>query len=183
MLLKSAESCLLVVDVQEKLIPAIHQHELLIKHCQWLMRVAQKMSVPVLISEQYPKGLGSTVPSLKAIFPHPSMIEKLHFSCTEDEHCARTIAETNRQQIVVIGIEAHVCVMQTAFGLLELDYDVFVIADCVSSRDPQDKTLALQRMQSAGIQILSREMVLFEWLHQSGTDLFRAMSKEFLRGV
>lgn len=181
MLLKQDQSCLLVVDIQEKLIPAIHDHQQLLNQCAWLMRVAQRMNIPVLISEQYPQGLGSTAAILKAAAPSAPVMTKLHFSCSDNPSCASQITDLKRQQIVLIGIEAHVCVLQSAFGLLEMGLDVFVAADCISSRNPDDKALALQRMRAVGVSIISREMALFEWLHQSGTDEFRMMSREFLK--
>lgn len=181
MLITSQKSCLLLVDVQEKLMPFIYEHEKIKENCSWLLRAAKKLSIPTLVSEQYPKGIGHTIPELKQLVIGDPTAEKLHFSCAEDQSCLTLINNTKREQIVVIGIEAHVCVMQTAIGLQEQNKQVFVVADCIGSRNPNDKQLAIDRMRHNGIEIVSKEMVLFEWLHQSGTDLFREVSKEFLR--
>lgn len=181
MLLDAAQSCLLLIDVQEKFIPALQNAEETVKNCRWLIQVAQRLNVPVVASEQYPKGLGHTVAELRELFTDEQLMTKLHFSCTADPSCIAKINAIQRQQIVLIGIESHVCVLQTAIGLRQLGKEVFVVADAVTSRNLYDKKMALKRMRSEGVQIITKEMALFEWLHQSGTDLFKQMSKEFLR--
>lgn len=181
MLLSRKNSMLLLVDVQEKLISKIINHEQLVKNCKWLMEIAKRLHVPVLVSEQYPKGLGPTVPTLRELVSNDQVMEKLHFSCAADNGCVKRIDELHRSQIVIIGIEAHVCVLQTAIDLHEQGKQVFVVADAVSSRSDSDKKLALKRLRSLGIQIISKEMAVFEWLHQSGTPEFKQISQEFLR--
>ncbi len=108
-------------------------------------------------------------------------MEKTHFSCAAELECMRRIDALGRDQIVMIGAEAHVCVLQTALDLRAVCKDVYLVADGVSSRSPRDVELALERMRAAGVRIVSREMVAFEWLHQAGTDRFREISREFLR--
>lgn len=182
MLLNAKDSCLILVDVQEKLIPFIYQHEKLIANCRWMMQAAERLQVPVIISEQYPKGLGLTVKSLRELVSNQNyFMEKIHFSCAADAACLAKINTLARRQIVLIGIEAHVCVLQTALGLKNAGKEVFVVADAVNSRQPQDAELALARMRAAGISIISKEMALFEWLEKAGTELFKQLSKEFLR--
>lgn len=182
MLLDAKNSCLLVVDVQEKLIPFIHESERLIANCLWMMRVAQKLKIPILISEQYPKGLGLTVHQLRDLVTDKKFfMEKLHFSCTEDTKCLSKIRSLKRKQIVLIGIETHVCVLQTAIGLKEKGKEVFVVADAVGNRHPYDAELALARMREFGVQIISKEMALFEWMHRAGTEMFKQLNREFLR--
>ncbi len=180
-LLAAEKSCLLLVDVQEKLTPALFQHEQLVQNCRWMVQVANKMQIPMLVSEQYPQGLGPTIPELKELFTPDQVASKLHFSCAADAGCLAKINALKREQIVIVGIETHVCVLQTAIELQEMGKQVFLVADAVSSRSERDKELALKRMRQAGIQIVSKEMVLFEWLRKSGSDLFKTMSKEFLR--
>jgi nicotinamidase-related amidase len=180
MLIEAKRSCLLIVDMQEKLLPAIADTQTVLSNTVWLVRAATRLGVSILISEQYPKGLGHTVPELSALMTAPAM-EKTHFSCTVEPTCRERIMASRREQIILTGIEAHVCVLQTALGLLEMEKEVYVVADCVGSRQPFDKELALARMRAAGIQVVSREMVVFEWLHQSDTPLFREVSREFLR--
>ena len=181
MLLQKDNSLLLLIDVQEKLTPLVHDHQRLVTNCHWLLRVAQEMGVPILISEQYPKGLGPTIPTLNIFKTATNLMTKLTFSCTADPACLKMIEQSGRKQIVLLGIETHVCVLQTALGLLHQEFQVYVVVDAVSSRTALDKKIALKRMQQAGITLITREMAVFEWLHQSGTPLFKKISAEFLK--
>ncbi len=181
MLLRVETSCLLVVDIQERLMPAIHQADQVIAHGAWLIRIAQRMGVPVLASEQYPQGLGPTVSEIRELLPADAFMTKTHFSCAAERGCMRRIDALGREQIIVIGSEAHVCVLQTALDLRAASKEVYLVADAVSSRSPHDVDLALERMRDEGVRIVSREMVVFEWLRQAGTDGFREISRDFLR--
>ncbi len=181
MLLKSDQSCLLVVDIQGKLVPAVNDNQTMVKHSKWLIEVASILNIPILTSEQYPRGLGGTIEELDQLLPSEGKMEKVHFSCAADNSCLTKINSVNRQQIVIIGMEAHVCVMQTAFGLKDAGKDVYIVADAVGSRNPLDKELALSRMREYGIHIISREMAAFEWMEKSGTDSFRKISTDYLR--
>lgn len=181
MLMRAEASCLLVVDLQERLLPAIYQADQVVANGLWLMRIALRLGVPVLVSEQYPKGLGPTVAAIRNEAPAEAFMEKTHFSCVADLACMRRIDRLDRNQMVVIGTEAHVCVLQTALDLRHTGKEVYLVADGVSSRSPRDVELALERMRAEGVRIVSREMVAFEWLHQSATEQFREISREFLR--
>lgn len=181
MLMRAEISCLLVVDFQERLMPAIHHGDQVVANGAWLIGIAQRLGVPVLASEQYPRGLGPTVRAIRELLPADAFMEKTHFSCAAELACMRRIDALGRDQIVMIGAEAHVCVLQTALDLRAVCKDVYLVADGVSSRSPRDVELALERMRAAGVRIVSREMVAFEWLHQAGTDRFREISREFLR--
>jgi nicotinamidase-related amidase len=181
MLIDPKNSCLLVVDVQEKLVHAVHESVQLINNCLWLMNVANRLQIPTLISEQYPRGLGKTIPELLSLVPAEQVMEKVHFSCATSPSCATLLEKVAVRQFVLIGIESHVCVLQTAIGLLKAGYQVFVVADAVSSRSAQDKEFALARMRALGVQIVSREMVFFEWVQQAGTPEFKQLSKDFLQ--
>lgn len=181
MLMRAETSCLLVVDFQERLLPTIHDVDCTIANGAWLIQVAQRLHVPVLASEQYPKGLGHTIPAIRDLLPTDVFMEKLHFSCAADRDCMRRIDALGREQIVVIGIEAHVCVLQTALDLRAVGKEVYLVADAVSSRSPRDVEQALERMRAEGVRVVSREMVAFEWLYQAGTEQFREISREFLR--
>jgi nicotinamidase-related amidase len=180
MLIDHEHSSLLVVDVQERLLPAIDDWQRLLDNVIWLVQVAQRLQVPILASEQYPKGLGLTHADLRALLPVGSVADKVHFSCVAAD-CLDGINGSGRRQIVICGIEAHVCVMQTALELRWQGKEVFVVADAVASRHPADRDLALSRMRGHGIEIVSREMVAFEWLRRAGTTEFRQISSEFLR--
>lgn len=180
MLIDARNSCLLVVDVQEKLLPAIHDGTEVLDNACWLIDVARQIGVPVIASEQYPAGLGHSVEPLASRLRPGEVAEKLHFSCL-GEPCLDGLPGFAQAQIVVAGIEAHVCVLQTVLDLRAAGKHVFVVADAVGSRRPSDKALALERMRQAGVVIVSREMVVFEWLRVAGTDLFRSISKGYLR--
>ncbi len=180
MLIGRDRSALLVVDIQERLLPHIHEGQEVLANAVWLVRVAQRLGVPVMASEQYPKGIGHTQEELRALIPAAAIAEKLHFSCVAAQ-CLDGLPGSGRPQVVVLGTESHVCVQQTALELKGQGREVFVVADAVGSRKPADKALALERMRGHGIDIVSREMVAFEWLKQAGTEEFREISREFLR--
>ena len=181
MLMDAARSFLLVIDVQEKLLPVMEDPDTVVCNGKILLEAAGHLSVPVLVSEQYPKGIGATVPALAAKLPANATMEKLAFSCVAEETCVARIqkagAAQNRSQAIVFGIEAHVCVLQTVIELLGEGYQVFVVADAVSSRMAENAHLALDRMASAGAMVVSTEMVVFEWLRRAGTDAFKTLSK------
>ncbi|MFO1370969.1 MAG: hydrolase [Candidatus Competibacteraceae bacterium] len=181
MLMRTETCALLVVDFQERLMPAIHQADEIVANSIWLIQIAQRLGVPVLASEQYPRGLGHTVAAIRDVLPADAFMEKMHFSCAAELSCMRRIDGCGRDQMVIIGVEAHVCVLQTALGLRAVGKEVYLVADGVSSRLPRDVDLALERMRAGGVHIVSREMVAFEWLHQAGTDVFRDISRHFLR--
>ncbi|OHC61811.1 MAG: hydrolase [Rhodocyclales bacterium GWA2_65_20] len=180
MLMNARDSALLVIDVQERLLSHVHDWQRVLENVQWLVKVAQKLDVPVMASEQYPKGIGKTHADVAALLPPDAVVEKLHFSCVA-AHCLTPLAAASRRQMVVCGIESHVCVLQTVLDLRQHGKEVFVVADAVGSRAPADKALALERMRASGAVIVSREMVAFEWLHQAGTQLFKEVSQQFLK--
>lgn len=180
MLIDRDNSALLVVDVQERLLPHMHDWQRLLDNVLWMVRVAQRLSVPVMASEQYPKGIGSTHSALRALLPQGAVAEKLHFSCAA-AGCLAGLPGNERRQLIVCGIESHVCVLQTVLGLRAQGREVFVVADAVGSRDPANRELALARMRAHRAEVVSREMVAFEWLEQSGSAEFREVSTAFLR--
>jgi nicotinamidase-related amidase len=180
MLMNAENSSLLVVDVQDRLLHHIHGWQELLSNVIWLVRVAKRIGVPVMATEQYPKGLGHTNAQLAGELPPGAVAEKIHFSCASAQ-CLPGLPGAQRPQVIVCGMESHVCVQQTALELRWQGKQVFVVADSVGSRDPADKELALQRMRGHGIEIVSREMVAFEWLRQAGTPVFKEISLEFLR--
>ena len=180
MLIKAEDSSLLVVDVQDRLLHHIHGWQRVLSNVIWLVQVAKRIGVPVMATEQYPKGLGHTNAELVKAFQAGAVVEKLHFSCASAQ-CLTGLPGNERPQVVVCGMESHVCVLQTVVELRGQGKQVFVVADSVGSRDPADKQLALERMRGHGIEIVSREMVAFEWLRQAGTPIFREINQEFLR--
>lgn len=180
MLMNATLSALLVIDIQQRLMPAIDGAELVIERAEWLCRLAELLQVPVVVSEQYPKGLGATLESLQNLTSSAHYVEKLCFSAAAEHVLDKTVL-AERTQVVICGAETHVCVLQTAMELQQAGKQVFVVEEAVGSRTMQNKQLALARMERAGIVIVSAEMVAFEWLRRAGTDAFRQVSREFIR--
>lgn len=182
MLMKKESSGLLLVDVQEKLTAHVNHSEQLVSRCAWLMRLAQAVEVPILISEQYPSGLGKTIESLRTLVTPYSPIEKVHFSCYRSDALREQWHKLGRKQFIIAGIETHVCVLQTAMDIQsQSDNEVFVVVDAVSARSELDHKYGLKRMKQAGIQLVTSEMVFFEWVERAGTKEFKALSQAFLR--
>jgi nicotinamidase-related amidase len=184
MLIRRQDSLLLVVDLQEKLAPAIFEGERVIRNSVRLLEGAARLGVPAFISEQYVRGLGPSVEAIRAaaqleIAPGSTVnarfFEKTHFSCAAEPGVIDMLRAAKRPQIIVTGTEAHVCVLQTTFGLLAAGFEVFVVADACASRTTESRDVAIARMQAGGVQVVTTEMVLFEWLQQAGTDEFRAL--------
>ncbi len=176
MLIDRRQSCLLVVDIQERLLPAMAQPESVVRNTGILLRAARRLGVPVLVSEQYRRGLGATVAELAAETEAANVIEKLDFSCLADAGFARRFQALARSHAIVAGIEAHVCVLQTAIELADAGVHTFVVADATSSRARESRELALTRARAAGIAVVTTEMVVFEWLRRADSDDFKALS-------
>lgn len=176
MLMERASSSLLVVDVQDRLAPAMTNRDQMETNVGVLLQAARRLDVPVLVSEQYPKGLGRTVSGLTGLFREDVVIEKTAFSCVRDDTWKMRFDALGRRQAVICGIESHVCVLQTALQLRESGTDVFVVADATASRTVSSRDLALARMRAAGIAVVSTEMAVFEWLGEAGTSEFKDLS-------
>ena len=181
MLIRAESSMLLVVDVQDRLAKAVPEGERVIENCAWLMEIATKLSVPILVSEQYPDGLGHTVARLAKLVEKNAVVEKVHFSCAAAPSCRERIKELGRPQIMIAGMESHVCVLQSALELGHAGYNVFVVADAVASIHAGDRDLAFKRLRDEGVRLVSRSMVAFEWLHKADSEMFRDISLHYLR--
>ncbi len=177
MLMERARALLLVVDVQERLVPAMTEAAAMLANSALLLRGAGRLGVPVLASEQYPQGLGPTVPELVELLPENARLAKTDFACAADPGIAGRLAASGRDQIVICGIESHVCVLQTALGLKAAGYLPFVAADATASRRAESKAVALDRLRANGVEVVTAEMVLFEWLGRAATDEFRELSR------
>jgi nicotinamidase-related amidase len=173
MLLESQRSILLVVDVQERLAPAIAGAEALVERISTLLRAAVELDVPILATEQYSKGLGATVAPLAGLLPPESVFEKIHFNAAFEPGFVERVRELDRPQIVVTGTETHVCVLQTTLGLRAAGFDCFLVADAVGSRDPENRHFGMERMRANGVEIVTSEMVMFEWLRRGSTPAFK----------
>jgi nicotinamidase-related amidase len=180
MLIDVERSMLLVLDVQTKMVPAIAAHEEFVANVRWLIEAARKIGVPVAATEQYAKGLGPLVPSVRELMADGAIAQKKHFSAVA-EQCLAALPGADRPQVVVVGCEAHVCVLQTSLELMEDGKEVYVVADCVGSRRTTDRDTALERMRDEGVRVVTREMVVFEWLAVADTPLFREVNRGLLR--
>ncbi len=181
MLLKRDTSALILVDVQEKLTQHVLNSEDLVQRCQWLIRLAKELNVPMVVSEQYPRGLGRTVEPLRTATSGEVCVDKVHFSCYREPSFVQHWQSIHRAQVVIVGIETHVCVLQSAMDMKSAGVDVFVVVDAVSSRHEVDHKYGLKRMKQAGIHLVTAEMVFFEWVGQAGTPEFKALSQSYLR--
>lgn len=180
MLLDKEKSCLVVVDIQEKLTPKVVHAKTLVEKANWLMRLASELDVPVLVCEQYPKGLGYTIAPLKDLLPMHLVVEKLSFSAYRDPIFTQELQKNNRKQIILLGIETHVCILQTALDLQANGYHVFVVLDAVSARHLHDHQVAIDRMKQIGVHIITAEMVFYEWMRHAGTPMFKALNQAFM---
>ena len=177
-LLRRESTGLILVDVQEAFRPVIDGFDAVVANCGILAEGFGVLGRPVLVSVQYTKGLGQTVPELAERLPGGTpIVEKLRFSACGVEAFDAALAEAGCTDWVVAGIETHVCVNQTVLDLIARDYGVHVAGDAVSSRTPANRALALEKMASEGAQITSTEMALFEMLEVAGTDEFKAISR------
>ncbi|WP_026600619.1 isochorismatase family protein [Methylomonas sp. 11b] len=178
-LLDADNSVLLVVDIQGRLstaMPALDQQQML-THGRRLLQAAGLLDVPVLLTEQYPQRLGSTQTEISECLPgNTRTFSKTGFSCCAADGFKQALTDTGRKQVVVIGQEAHVCVLQTALELLSANYQVHVLADAVCSRQVQHKDYALQRMLQQGVTLSCHESVLFEWLRDARHSHFKTIS-------
>lgn len=177
--MRRGHSQLLVIDVQDRLLTTIDGHERVVFAAERLIRYARRLDVPITISEQYPKGLGPTTSRLlEAAGNEAVRLDKVEFSCLASPGLATHLGKVKaqgRDQIVVAGMEAHVCVLQSVLDLLEEGYEVYLVADAVGSRAATSRDLAISRMRDCGANIVDNEMVMFEWLERAGTPEFKEL--------
>ena len=180
-LLQRDRSALVVIDMQERLMPVIAEGEAVTRAAGVLIEASRQLEVPVIVTEQYPKGLGSTVDTIAGRLPNDAtVVEKMTFSAARNHDFASQLDEfraAGRDHIVICGVESHVCVMQTAADLDAQGYTVHVVADACGSRAPASKDAALTRFGAMGVSCVTTEMALFEWLEVAGTPEFKAVSR------
>lgn len=174
-LLDRTRSVLVLIDFQDRLFPHVCGHQRVLARIDLLLFAAKLMQVPILLTEQYPKGLGKTIDEIKRALPEAQPLEKIDFSCVPAPGFLETLSSFRRDQIVLAGIETHICVAQTALDLSSQGEKVFVIADATASRRPLDAQTALQRLERNGLTIITAESVVFEWLRRAGTEEFKAL--------
>lgn len=176
--LRAEECALAVIDIQEKLLPPIWESERMVRNSQLLIRMALAMNLPILVSTQYAKGLGRTIPEIASLLPDVNVIDKLEFGCFgNDNYCSAVSKLSDRNTLLLCGMETHICVTQTTLGALNQGMYVHVAADAVSSRTELNWKLGLNRMQAGGAVISSTEMMLYELMGKSGTATFKEMLK------
>ncbi len=174
----SADSAaLLIIDIQERLFRVMHDREALQEKAVTLIQGAQLLDLPVILTEQYPKGLGQTIPAITQVLNTYEPVEKQTFSCCNNRDFLQALEKSGAEQVLVAGIETHVCIHQTVSQLLERDYHVEVVADAVTSRFPLDREIALQRMRDDGARLTTVEMALFSMLQSAGNPRFKEISK------
>jgi nicotinamidase-related amidase len=167
---------LVIIDIQEKLFRVIHEKETLSVNTVKLLKGIRSLDIPVIVTEQNPAGLGPTIPELSSLLPDIIPITKFDFSCCKEDAFLRKLDDLKRNQIVLCGIETHICVYQTALDLADMEYEVQVATDCVSSRIPANRETALSRMELEGIMPTTTEMILFEILGTAKHEKFKEIS-------
>jgi nicotinamidase-related amidase len=173
--LKRADCVLVVVDIQEKLLPVINDFISVLERSVKMVKAAQTLDVPVVFTQQYTKGLGATHSTLTDLFPDFSYVEKTTFNCFGSPEFTTRLTELKAETIVIIGIEAHICVCQTALEGLHRGFNVHVVADAVGSRTTVNKNIGLERIKQAGGVITGTELTIYEWIERSDSDAFRSM--------
>ncbi|MBI4682434.1 MAG: hydrolase [Nitrospirae bacterium] len=168
---------LLIVDIQDKLAVVMSQKEKVTTNCLHVIEAAKLLSIPVLVTEQYPKGLGQTISEIKEALSEYAPLEKVTFDCCRGDGFLQKIASLRKTQIILAGMETHVCVLQTCLGLLGKGYFVHLVSDAVCSRKKDDYKTGREIMRNAGAVITCTETVLFQLLEKAGTPEFKAISK------
>lgn len=176
-LLNADDCALLVVDIQEKLLPPIFNKEKLVRNSQLLIRLAKLLNLPIVATTQYTKGLGGTIPEIASLLDGTATYDKLEFSCFGSEPFCNELRALpgSRNTLLVCGMEAHICVAQTVLGALNKGYLVHVAADAIGSRAESDWEIGLKRMEAAGAVVSSTEMMMYELMRASGTPIFKEM--------
>ncbi len=167
----------LVIDIQEKIFPVMSNKQQLIKNCTILIKGLQALELPMVVTQQYTKGLGQTVNEIQSLFADFSFIEKHDFSCCDEPTVVSKINSINAKNVIILGIEAHVCVLQTAVDLKAMGLNPIVVMDCTSSRSQEHFELAKERFRYENIMMTSYESILFELTRSSKSTSFKSISK------
>lgn len=171
------ETAAIVIDMQSKLYPLIYDNQQLTNNCIRLIEGLKVLSIPILVTQQYTPGLGNTIEPIKEAIGDYTHLEKLYFSCYGEQNVKDEMKKLGKKNILLMGIEAHVCVLQTALDLLDNGYQPVLIEDCVSSRNLNNKHIAVKRMSKAGVVVTTYESILFELTVVCGTDEFKKIVK------
>lgn len=177
MLLNKDDTVLLIIDIQVKLWNAMYNREEVEKNTPILVELAKKAGIPILVTEQYKKGMGPTIKAVAEKLEGVEGIEKLCFNCLDLEEFRDKLASLKRKTLLIAGIEAHICILQTALAALNLDFDVHIVADATGSRTEKNHSIGLERMRDGGCTITSAEAAVFEVIKEAGSPLFKEMLK------
>ena len=176
-MLKPNDTMAIVVDIQERMLPVIDRHEALEKHCVTLIKGLKLLEIPTITTQQYTKGLGMTIPSIQEAIGCDDYHEKMSFSVLGEEAIAKAIKAQGRNNVLVLGIEAHICVLQTCLDLKEQGYTPYLVVDCIGSRKESNLKMAIQRAIQEGVKLTSYESLLFELMGRSDVEVFRDISR------
>jgi nicotinamidase-related amidase len=171
------KSVLIIIDVQEKLFIHMVEKEKLAENLAKLIQFAQIMKIPIILTEQYPKGLGQTIPQVKQFIPNIQLIEKVEFSCFGSQGFREALKKIQAKTLILAGIEAHICITQTAIEGIEDGFKIYVVEDATSSRSLKDKDIAIHRIRQNGGTVVSTEMFIYELLRKAGTVEFKETLK------
>lgn len=178
MKITSENTVAMLIDFQEKLVPAIYENETLIEETKKLIEGLNVLNCPMIFTQQYTKGLGMTVETLQNAYKDTfTYFDKTTFSCMDNEEIRTAVESLGKKNVIIAGMESHICVMQTVVDLLKEGYQVYLVADCIGSRTEFNKQIGLQRMMQEGAKITSLESVLFELANKAGTPEFKVISK------
>lgn len=170
------ESAGIIIDIQERLFPHIYQHEVLENNVKILIQGLQLLEIPILVTQQYTKGLGKTIPSVAETINSFQLIEKITFSCCGESNFLAELTRLNKKFIIIAGIETHVCILQTVPDLIDNGFIPVVVEDCVSSRKKKDKKVAIERIRQEGAMVSTYESILLELCRGAGSETFKAIS-------
>ena len=175
--------CLLIIDLQEKLLPHIFNKEQIKHNSNKLVELFVELNIPIIYTEQYPKGLGSTVNCLKKKLKdnNSKKIEKTTFSAFDNEDFKNFLTQINKKQVILLGIESHICVLQTTIDLLENAKQVYIVEECIGSRKLGDANTSIKRMLKSGASLINFEMIFFELIRDSKNQFFKKLSSKYIK--
>jgi nicotinamidase-related amidase len=176
-ILNKEDAVLLIVDIQERLAVVMKEKDRVVRNCQHLIELAKMIDIPVVVTEQYPKGLGRTVPELQSVLPEYKPVEKISFDCCRLPAFMQELKGHKRKTVIVAGMETHICVLQTTLGLLKAGVNVHVVEDAVCSRTAENWRTGIELMRDAGAVVTCTETALFQLLKVAGTEEFKKISQ------
>jgi nicotinamidase-related amidase len=176
-MIKTNNTLAIVVDIQERMLPVIENCEELEKNCVTLLKGLKLLNIPIIVTQQYTKGLGMTIPSILDAYGCEDFHEKLSFSALREDNIKDAVKEQGRVNVLVLGIEAHICVLQTCLDLKEQGYTPYLVIDCIGSRKRANLDMSIQRAIQEGVTITSYESLLFELMERSDNEVFRDISR------